>query len=413
METVIKIPKPAEEIIETLNSHGFEAYVVGGCVRDSLLGKTPKDWDITTSAKPWEVKKVFGRTIDTGIAHGTVTIMRGKEGYEVTTYRIDGKYEDGRHPKDVTFTPNLEEDLKRRDFTINAMAYHHQTGLIDIFQGIQDLQNQRLRCVGNPKDRFTEDALRILRAVRFSAQLGFDIDPKTEDAIREIAPNLLHISKERIQMELTKLLLSDHPDYIKMVFEYKIAPYLSPAFASIFPDKISVGNDLPPTRHLRWAAFLKYQTPKETETLLKELKMDNNTITKTKLLVHWWKRPIGTEETTIRKTMSQIPPDSYDDLLTLKESIQKHSSEQSDIPENKEQLKKIRNLTTLIRSRNDCICLKTLAVTGTDLIQLGIPPGKPIGTALNLLLETVLEHPEWNKKEKLIEILPYIADNLH
>lgn len=242
MQTSIEIPKPAEEIIETLNSHGFEAYVVGGCVRDSLLGKKPQDWDITTSAKPQEIKTVFGRTIDTGIAHGTVTIMRGKEGYEVTTYRIDGEYEDGRHPKDVTFTSNLEEDLKRRDFTINAMAYHPRTGLIDIFEGIQDLENKKIRCVGNPMDRFTEDALRILRAVRFSAQLGFTIEPQTRAAIKNIAPNLIHISKERIQMELTKLLLSNHPNYVKLVFEYGITPYISKTFVCIDPKQIVLAS---------------------------------------------------------------------------------------------------------------------------------------------------------------------------
>ena len=405
MQTSIEIPKPAEEIIETLNSHGFEAYAVGGCVRDSLLGKKPQDWDITTSAKPQEIKTVFGRTIDTGIAHGTVTIMRGKEGYEVTTYRIDGEYEDGRHPKDVTYTSNLEEDLKRRDFTINAMAYHPKTGLIDIFEGIQDLENKIIRCVGNPMDRFTEDALRILRAVRFSAQLGFTIESQTREAIKTIAPNLIHISKERIQMELTKLLLSNHPNYVKMVFEYGIASYISKTFACIDPKQIAIGNDLPSIRHLRWAALLKHQDAKEAKTILKELKMDNDTIAKAGLLVHWWKYPIGINELEVRKTMSQMTMDSYDDVLTLKESIQKNSSEMLELPENQVQLERIRSLTNLIRSRGDCISLKTLALTGADLITMGMKPGKAIGDSLNILLEVVLEHPDWNEKEKLKEVL--------
>lgn len=405
MQTSIEIPKPAEEIIETLNSHGFEAYVVGGCVRDSLLGKKPQDWDITTSAKPQEIKTVFGRTIDTGIAHGTVTIMRGKQGYEVTTYRIDGEYEDGRHPKDVTFTSNLEEDLKRRDFTINAMAYHPKTGLIDIFEGIQDLENKKIRCVGNPMDRFTEDALRILRAVRFSAQLGFTIEPQTRAAIKNIAPNLIHISKERIQMELTKLLLSNHPNYVKLVFEYGITPYISKTFVCIDPKQIAIGNDLPPIRHLRWAALLKHQDAKEAKTILKELKMDNDTIAKAGLLVYWWKYPIGINELEVRKTMSQMTMDSYDDVLTLKESIQKNSSEMLELPENQTQLERIRSLTNLIRSRGDCISLKTLALTGADLIAMGMKPGKAIGDSLNILLEVVLEHPDWNEKEKLKEVL--------
>ena len=224
----IRIPAPAEEIINKLNEHGYEAYVVGGCVRDMLLGREPGDWDITTSALPEQVKEVFRRTVDTGIQHGTVTVMMGKEGYEVTTYRIDGEYSDGRHPNSVEFTPDLVEDLKRRDFTINAMAYNSHTGFVDKFGGVEDLQKGIIRCVGEPMDRFTEDALRILRAIRFSAQLGFSIEERTYEAIKVIAPNMVHVSKERIQVELTKLLLSSHPDYISLVYETCLL-YTSPS----------------------------------------------------------------------------------------------------------------------------------------------------------------------------------------
>lgn len=179
----IRLPNKVNRIIEMLTAAGYEAYAVGGCVRDSVLGRTPNDWDITTSAKPEETKSLFARTIDTGIKHGTVTVMLDKEGFEVTTYRIDGDYEDGRHPKEVTFTASLEEDLKRRDFTINAMAYNEQSGLIDIFGGMEDIEQGVIRCVGNAEDRFTEDALRMLRAVRFSAQLGYQIETDTQWAI--------------------------------------------------------------------------------------------------------------------------------------------------------------------------------------------------------------------------------------
>ena len=182
----IKIPAPAEEILTKLNENGYEAYVVGGCVRDMILGREPGDWDITTSALPEQVKQVFRRTVDTGIQHGTVTVMMGDEGYEVTTYRIDGEYADGRHPDSVTFTPSLTEDLKRRDFTVNAMAYNGNTGLVDEFGGMEDLDRGIIRCVGEPMDRFSEDALRILRAIRFSAQLGFAIEGRTYEAIRAI-----------------------------------------------------------------------------------------------------------------------------------------------------------------------------------------------------------------------------------
>ena len=194
----MEIPQAVERIIQTLEENGFEAFAVGGCVRDTLLGRTPEDWDITTSAQPEEVKKLFRRTIDTGIQHGTVTVLENRTGYEVTTYRIDGIYEDGRHPKSVEFTSDLLEDLKRRDFTINAMAYSHKTGIIDAFGGMEDLKNGMIRCVGCARDRFTEDALRILRAIRFSAQLGFSVEEKTLEAVAEIAPNLIHVSKETV-----------------------------------------------------------------------------------------------------------------------------------------------------------------------------------------------------------------------
>ena len=172
-EYQMTMPQEVVRIINTLEQHGYEAYAVGGCVRDAMLGREPEDWDITTSAKPLEVKRLFRKTIDTGLQHGTITVMVNGEGYEVTTYRIDGEYEDGRHPKEVEFTSNLLEDLKRRDFTINAMAYNPKEGLVDAFEGIRDLKEKRIRCVGNALERFTEDALRILRAIRFRPSLDF------------------------------------------------------------------------------------------------------------------------------------------------------------------------------------------------------------------------------------------------
>ena len=193
----IALPEKVSRIIDTLTQAGYEAYAVGGCIRDSILGREPEDWDITTSARPREVKAVFPKTIDTGIAHGTVTVLLGREGFEVTTYRVDGRYEDFRHPREVTFTPNLMEDLKRRDFTINAMAYHPQNGLVDAFDGIGDLKRGRIRCVGDARQRFTEDALRMMRAVRFAAQLGFAIDGPTGEAVKELSGTLCHISADR------------------------------------------------------------------------------------------------------------------------------------------------------------------------------------------------------------------------
>lgn len=401
-EIEIQIPKQAQEIIEKLNQHGYEAYVVGGCVRDCLLGRIPGDWDITTSAKPEEVKSIFGRTIDTGIQHGTVTIMRGKVGYEVTTYRIDGEYEDGRHPKAVEFTSNLLEDLKRRDFTINAMAYSHTAGLVDAFEGIEDLEAGKIRCVGKAMDRFSEDALRILRAIRFSAQLGFGIEEETWNAIQIIGPNLAHVSKERILVELTKMLLSDHPDTIKMVFVCGLEPYIADTFSEIRPETISVHPSLPSVRYMRWAAFLKNQTPGEAEQILKELKADNDTTAKVKTLVQWWKQPIGNSQPEIRRTMSQMTEELYDALLLLKRAVLEGEQLVTAVPETPEEVETICRHSEEIRRRGDCISLKTLAVTGKDLIQAGMKPGKCLGETLNYLLNLVLENPERNEKELLI-----------
>ncbi len=226
----IQLPDQVNKIIDTLEEAGYEAYAVGGCVRDSLLGRTPDDWDITTSAKPEDCKRLFPRTVDTGIKHGTVTVLLGGEGFEVTTYRIDGVYEDGRHPREVTFTASLKEDLRRRDFTVNAMAYNERSGLVDIYGGMQDIKNRVIRCVGDAWERFDEDALRMLRAVRFSAQLGYRIDEKTREAVKAMAPNLQKISAERIQAELVKLVTSPHPDDLRTAYELGITAQILPEF---------------------------------------------------------------------------------------------------------------------------------------------------------------------------------------
>ena len=240
-DTLLKIslPKEVKHIIDILTQNGYEAYAVGGCVRDSILGRVPGDWDITTSALPQQVKALFRRTIDTGIQHGTVTIMLGKNGYEVTTYRIDGKYEDSRHPESVEFTPNLEEDLKRRDFTINAMAYNDENGVVDVFGGIDDIRNRIIRCVGNAHDRFTEDALRILRAVRFSAQLGFEIDKATKDAARELETARQEIEAARAEVSE---LQAEKETLQGTVKELKAAKKVSLDLERIKPEETMMGN---------------------------------------------------------------------------------------------------------------------------------------------------------------------------
>ena len=231
--THIDIPEDVSFIIIKLEERGFEAYAVGGCVRDTLIGRIPGDWDITTSALPAEIKETFRRTVDTGIEHGTVTVLLGDSSYEVTTYRIDGEYRDNRHPERVSFTDSVREDLRRRDFTINAMAYNERTGILDLFGGKEDLENGIIRCVGDADERFDEDALRILRAVRFAAQLDFDIEKKTAAAITGHAENLEAVSRERILTEISKLICSAHPEKISEIFELGLAAHISDFFEEI------------------------------------------------------------------------------------------------------------------------------------------------------------------------------------
>lgn len=393
------MPVQVEEILGKLREHGYEAFAVGGCVRDAILGRIPGDWDITTSAHPEEVKQVFGHTIDTGLQHGTVTVMRDHIGYEITTYRIDGEYEDGRHPKEVVFTAELREDLRRRDFTINAMAYSHETGIVDIFGGTEDLAARRIRCVGDAGERFTEDALRILRAVRFSAQLGFSIEEMTWQALCELAPSLVHVSKERVLVELTKTLLSDRPEYIWKTEAAGLAPYISKTFPEVFAawkERKCISGaaaHLPAEKALRWAYFLAPAGEESCVRVLRELKMDNDTIDKAKILSRFAFTQMEPEEGVVRHAMSAMEDTVFDWLLLLQEVL---------MPERMDAVEMVRSLAKQIRERGDCIRLKTLAVTGKDLIQAGIQPGPALGKTLHLLFEKVLENPAWNEKDRLL-----------
>ena len=387
----IEMPYEAEWIIDNIRSHGYEAFIVGGCVRDAALGRIPGDWDITTSAKPEQVKEIFGKTVDTGLQHGTVTIIKNRRGYEVTTYRIDGEYRDGRHPDSVEFTSSLLEDLKRRDFTINAMAYSHETGIVDAFDGMGDLEKKVIRCVGCPRDRFTEDALRILRAIRFAAQLGFSIEGETYGAIREIAPNLKNVSKERIQVELTKLLTSAHPEKIAMVEDTGISPYVTGDFPLVFqaerermagaasgPEPFSCLALLPPEKSMRWAGFLRHMEPDMVRRILKGLKLDNETVDNGKAMAGAAQAPLGPEKAGIRRFLSRMTPYQFDGCLRLK-ALDKDP-----------QTEEIRRLWEEIERDGDCVSLKELAVGGGDLLAAGME-GKEIGETLRRLLELVLE----------------------
>ena len=434
----IELQRKVVLIIKNLQRHGYDAYAVGGCVRDSILNRKPEDWDITTSAKPEQVKRIFRRTVDTGIEHGTVTVLIGKDGFEVTTYRVDGLYEDGRHPKEVTFTSRLEEDLKRRDFTINAMAYNDDERLVDAFGGMRDLNYHLIRCVGDPKERFSEDALRILRAVRFSAQLAFPIEPETAEAIKSLAPNLEKISAERIQAELVKLLVSDHPERIQDACElgitkvvlpewddmvgvkqntphhkYDVAAHTVHALQNVKKDKVlrltmlfhDMGKPVMKTTdengrdHFKGHAIASEQIAK---TVMKRLKFDNDTIRKVTKLVAYHDYRMEPTGANVRRAMHEIGVELFPYYLAVRLADTKAQSSY----ERRGKLENIIQIRELYRNalRNkECVTLKDLAVTGTDLINLGIAPGKELGTLLNELLDMVIEDPAWNQKGKLCD----------
>ncbi len=434
----INMPQAVKEIIATLQQNNYEAYAVGGCVRDSILGREPNDWDITTSASPEEVKALFRRTIDTGIEHGTVTIMIDKVGYEVTTYRIDGKYEDGRHPTEVTFTRNLKEDLLRRDFTINAMAYNDTDGLVDIFGGLEDIERKVIRCVGDPRARFTEDALRLLRAVRFAAQLGYTIEEETREAMKEIAGNLTKISAERIQVELVKTLVSPNPFMMKDAYELGLTKYFMPEFDLAMETKqhnrhhmYTVGeHSLVATGHIRADKVLRltmlmhdfgkplcittdeegidhyYGHPAKSEEMAEEilhrLKFDNDTIRKVCILIRHHDERIVPGLKYMRRAMARIGEEAFPELFEVQEADISAQSE----------YKKDTKLANLEANRKDyeeicakkqCVSKATLAVTGKDLIACGMKPGKEIGAVLDAMLQEVIESPEHNEKEYLLK----------
>lgn len=395
----MEIPKKVAYIIDELMKAGHEAYAVGGCVRDLILGRTPGDWDITTSATPQEVKAIFRRTIDTGIQHGTVTVMLDKEGFEVTTYRIDGEYEDSRHPKEVKFTENLVEDLKRRDFTINAMAYNHVVGLVDEFDGKEDLRRGQIRCVGVAEERFGEDALRILRAVRFSAQLGFTIEENTRMAATKLAPSLRNISKERILTELTKLLVSDHPDYIKEIDRLLLKEYIFSQRIVIDDVTLKMLKLVRNDKMLRFTAFFQEEgTTVRVNDILKGLKADNNTIDYVTKLTKWLRFEIVPKKADIRKAMFMIGEEMFPLLIEAKKAFYESRMEASKL----EDVRLTEALYEEITEAGDCITLKQLAVTGNDIKAANLAEGKRIGELLGYLLNMVHEDPAKNEKEMLL-----------
>ncbi|EJO5347270.1 HD domain-containing protein [Clostridium botulinum] len=443
----IEMPKRVKYIIDILQENDYEAYIVGGAVRDSLLEREVNDWDITTSANPEEVINIFEnlgyKIIPTGLKHGTVTILIESIGYEVTTFRVDGEYEDNRHPKEVKFTSNLKEDLKRRDLTINAMAYNDKTGLVDYFNGLEDLNNKIIRCVGTAKDRFNEDSLRMLRCIRFASQLNFNIEESIKFNITKLSMNIKNVSMERIREELCKILVSSNPTYgIRNIAKLNLIDYIIPELKdcvdfkqhNIHHDKdvyehiLSVVENVPNKLELRLAALLHdigkprcfsmgdngqghfYGHQKISadmaKDILKRLKFDNKTIDKVdKLVYNHMTRYNKLRTSSIKKFINKVGIDNLDDLFEL---------QIADIKGSAKEYHSFNNVLNLkikcekILSEKQPLTIKDLDIDGHDLMNLGIKQGKEIGIMLNKLLDITLENPNLNNKEDLIKIVENI-----
>lgn len=437
----IHIPTGARKIIARLEQHGYEAYIVGGCVRDSLMGKRPSDWDICTSARAEEMMALFEdkRVIPTGIQHGTLTILAEDGAYEVTTFRIDGEYLDHRHPKSVAFTRELAEDLSRRDFTINAMAWHPERGLIDLFGGVEDLRDRLVRAVGDPVQRFNEDGLRMLRMVRFATVLDFDYDPATYDAVRKQGHLLQYISKERIQVEINKILLAAHPARgLEDLYTLGMYPYIIPMmchtvgfaqrgghhFLDVFEHSLLAVGVIAPELVLRltmllhdigkpfvWdsSESLSYDrfddhaavSAKLAGKILRDLKYDNATRKDVVELIAHHNDILLPDPVNVRRSLARLGEAQTRRLVQVKVAdLIAH-----DLAGEREKIlalfAEISDVIDEVVARGDCTSVKALAIGGQDMMALGLS-GRAIGQMLNAALELVLEKPEMNTRETLL-----------
>lgn len=434
----IRLPASASRALTLLHAAGYEAYVVGGCVRDSLLHKIPGDWDITTSARPEQILEVFRaeRTIPTGLEHGTVTVLLDGEPVEITTYRVDGAYTDHRHPDAVSFTASLNEDLRRRDFTINALAYNPLIGLVDIGSGVADLEQQQIVCVGDPETRFTEDALRILRALRFSATLGFSIEKMTAAALRKLAPLLRRIAPERIAAELKKLVCGK--DCRRVLLEYPdvlgvILPELTPMvglqqenpyhYLTVYEHTAETVQAAPPELVLR-LTMLFHDCGKPqcytrddagvdhfrghaaisaaiTERALERLRFDRKTIDTVKQLVLHHDDDLPTTAAGCKRMLNRFGKEQTMALIAVHRAdiLGQH-------PDKRDRLSTLDDLEREITALADsgcCVSLRSLAVRGDDLLAIGFLPGRQLGDTLQQLLEEVMDGKLSNERSALLE----------
>ena len=442
----LKIPKDVYDILDTLEKAGYEAYIVGGCVRDFYLGSKPHDWDITTNAKPDEVKKLFKKTIDTGIQHGTVTAMVNNEGYEITTYRIDGEYEDNRRPSSVEFTGDLVKDLERRDLTFNAMVMDKEGNIKDFFDGKKDLDNKIVRAVGNPNKRFQEDALRMMRAIRFAAKFGFELESELYEAIKSNAHLIKNVSYERIESEITKILTSNHPEKFLDLYTTGITKYIMPEFDKMMETEqntpwhlYSVGmhtikavcaieND----RNLRWAMLLHDVGKPDAKTtdekgqdhfyghnengtdiaseIMKRMKFSTKDLKEIQSLIflhdiHYKKMP------KIRKFVADYGIDFARRLIKIQRAdIEAQSS--YNYEEKVESVNILESNIETVYKDGSAIRLTDLKINGNDLMKIGYK-GKEIGDELYRLREIVLQSPNLNTKEDLLRRSKSNYDKTH
>ncbi len=393
------LPIPVQNTINTLEEFGFEAYAVGGAVRDFLLGKTAEDWDIATSAPPNDVIKIFGEKncIPTGIKHGTVTLVNSGQIIEITTYRIDGEYLDHRRPEKVEFAKSICDDLSRRDFTVNAMAFNPGSGFVDPFDGQSDLTAKIIRAVGEPSKRFSEDALRIIRGLRFAANLGFVIEDSTQSAIHQYKHLLNNIAKERLQSEFSKLVMADNPEEVLIQYPDVFAEFFginnsfSQAKWENNAKKLHLCSHILP---LRLAVLLKNISPDAApHNILRMLKYDNKTTQLVKVISNYMDCEIAPDPICIKHILSDLGEDTFRLVLQAKKvnCTKKIST-----------IYNIEEILNKIIQTNQCYNQKNLAIDGYDLMELGIR-GKDIGRVLKLLLNEVIENRCENEKKALIQ----------
>ena len=440
------LPGYVEGILKRLGHNGFEAYIVGGCVRDCIMGRTPADWDIATAATPQQVKELFEKTYDTGLKHGTVTVAAGDRSCEVTTFRVDGVYKDARHPSKVEFTASLEADLSRRDFTMNAIAYRPGREYIDPFGGIPDIGRKLIRTVGSAGDRFREDALRMLRAVRFSAQLDFSTEDETARAIKANGSLICGISAERVREELTRILVSKNPMKFALLRETGLLGHIMPEFERCFDTpqnhpyhiydvaihSLHAVSAIESDMCLRWAMLLHdigkpvtrttdskgvdhfYGHPAKSEALagaiLRRLRFDNRSIDRILKLVRLHDREIAPAYRAVARAVCAVGGDIFEDLLKVKAADKTAQS-----PDHREEglnaVGEIRRIYLDMMEDGRCLSLKDLAVDGDDLIGIGLPKGREIGRVLKQLLERVIDEPGLNRKDRLLELAGELASN--